>query len=173
MLEFPEVLTFVQNFKIETDVQYLRDLTGLQSSRYGPLRHHHQRRVLGDYEHAIDGLIQLATLMRMLGIPHLDIILEAQLNFLEQGYFEKAAACIRYASDPINLQGRTFDDDLMRNSTTACIVTVSAYAGCFVRGNWDYNLLIVSQLFYRFCQPSDTADAPKNDLDELLNRVRH
>lgn len=109
-------------------------------------------------------------MMRALRLPHLELILEAQLNFLEQGYLEKAMACLQYTSDDINLRGRTFRDGLLGDSTSACIVAVSSYAGCFVRGNWNSALRMISGLFNHFCKSSG-GNNRKNDLSELLNRV--
>jgi hypothetical protein len=101
--------------------------------------------------------------------PHVDLILELQLNFLEQGYFDRAMDCIKLALHATDLNGRSAVEVVSSNLTLSLIFVISAYAGCFVRGEWE-KAIATTGAFYRFCEPD--GDARQGSLLDFLCQVR-
>jgi hypothetical protein len=96
--------------------------------------------------------------MRIFRLPHLDVILEIQLTFIEQGLYKNAADCIGYLADPANMES-------IRDCTAVCIVALAKYARCFTHGEWKAALEFIPAIFYHF------RNQTPETLCELLHQV--
>jgi hypothetical protein len=141
-------------------VTYLTDPTTLEDTRARDVAPSPRQRILANYAESIAHHARIMSAMRIFRLPHLDVILEIQLTYIEQGFYNNATDCVGYLADPANMEGLR-----LPNCTAVCILSLAKYARCFTHGEWKAALEFIPAVFHHFCSQNPET------LRDLLQQV--